>query len=600
MQRFLTFVVETCLSGKNRPEELKETLIGVAVFDRDAAYDPKTDPVVRVEARRLRSKLQEYYERSGKDDSILIELPKGSYVPAWRWQLSPPEVSVPTPGWSLKKWLLPVILIAAFLAVAGAFLLRRARHDLLERAARALADQRIRSLAVLPFRNLTGDASQDYLIAGLTDEIITDLAKTRNLTVISRTSADTYRSTNKLLPQIARELHVDAVVEGTVVSSKDQVRVTAQLIRAATDSHLWAESYVRQSGDIFVLQSEIAGDIAHQIGVTLNRPSRTNVSSQPINREAYEAYLRGRYFWNRRTLDGLEKSIDYYRQALEIDPSYAKAYAALGDSYVLLSSYGGPSPTEPLHRAREAANQALQLDDTLAEAHVVLAAVKLDSDWDWLGATREFQQALRLSPGYPTAHHWYALHLSRLGRFSEAGAEIERALQLDPLSLIINTDAGEVYYCAREPDQALAHLHRALELDPNFAEAHLVLGKVYEEQNNFAQALAEFEIADRLFGGAPNTEALKAHALAMEGKQQEALAILSKLEELSKTRYVSGVDIAIAYCGLKHCGNAMDALEKAYSNRGKGLNIIGADPLFDNCRQDPRFQALLRRLKLIS
>ncbi len=601
MQRFLTFVIEGRLSGKDHSEDLKESVIGMAVFDRDPDYDPKSDPVVRVEARRLRSKLDEYYEGPGKEDAVRIELPKGSYAPVWDWQGEPekPVEKITQPA--KNRWLVPGLLAVGFVLAALLILLTvkgEWRERFLAAGRFTVPELRIHSLAVLPFRNLSSDAKQEYLISGLTDEITTDLAKIRSLTVISRTSTDQYRNSTKSLPAIARELHVDAVVEGTVRTSKDRVRVTAQLIKAATDSHLWAETYERDAGDIFALQSDISQDIAEQIGVTLSPSSNKNANERPNSREAYEDYLRGRYFWNKRTLDGLEKSIAWYRKATQIDPAYANAYAALADSYVLLSSYGGPSPAESLLRGRAAGEQALRLDNSLAQAYTALAAVKIDYDWDWQGATREFERALELSPGYPTAHHWYALHLSRLGRHKEAERQIQRALELDPLSLIINTDAGEVFSYARKPEKALAHVRRALDLDPNFAEAHLVLGKIYLQQHDFTKAIAEFDTANRLFGDTPNVWALKGNALARAGERTEALKIVEKLEATAKERYVSGVDIAIVYCGLNDHKNAMRWLDDAYQNRGKGLNIIGADPLFDGCRSDPAFLALLKRLKL--
>ena len=599
MQRFLTFIVEGRLDGKHNPEELKESIVGMAVFDRHAAYDPKSDPVVRVEARRLRSKLEEYYEGPGKGDDVRINLPKGSYMPLWEWQNEPVTVVEPPQHppaiRSLKPRLLAAGLFIALLILAAGMYKWRERLFALRPV--TSADQKIRSLAVLPFRNLSSDPKQEYLVSGLTDEIITDLAKIKSLTVISRTSTECYRASTKHLPEIARELHVDAIVEGTVGSSGKRLRVTAQLIRAATDSHLWAETYERDATDIFALQTEIAQDIAQQIGVALNPPT-TAAGDHPANATAYETYLRGRYFWDKRTLDGLEKSIAYYRQAIQLDPAYAKAYAAMADSYVLLSSYGGPSPSESLLRARDAAERALKLDAGLAEAYTALAAVKIDHDWDWQGATREFERALELSPSYPTAHHWYALHLSRLGHHKRAEAQIQRALELDPLSLIINTDAGEVFYAAKDPDRAMFFLRRVLELDPNFAEAHLVLGKVYEEKHELAQATAEFNSADRLFNDAPNLRALQGHVLALSGKRAEALDIARKLEEDSKARYVSGVDIAMVYCALGDTDRGMRWLDHAYQNDGKGLNIIGSDPLFDGCRADPRFKVLLKNLHL--
>ncbi len=600
MRRFLTFIVEARLTANYKSEELKECLVGAAVFDRHADYDPKSDPVVRVEARRLRAKLEEYYDSAGRQDGIRIDLPKGSYVPVWSWQVEPqPEIREGS-GRRNRRWILGGVAIGVTLLILAAIWGRTEwQKRAPDQAHLAASNLKIRSLAILPFRNLSGNPAQEYLVAGLTDEITTELAKIHGLKVISRTSSEQYRTSKKRLPEIARELNVDAIVEGTFLSSADHVRVSAQLIRAATDSHIWAESYQRNGTDLFTLQSEIAANITREIDATLAPGTRLTARDQPVNAEAYDLYLRGRYFWNRRTLDGLEKSIDYYERAIRIDPNYAKLYAALGDSYVLLSSYGGPDPAVSFARAQHAAEQALQLDSSLAEAHTVLAAVKVGYDWDWQGAASEYRQALALDPNYPTAHHWYSLLLTRIGQFSEAETQIKRALDLDPLSLIINTDAGEVFYCARQPDDALAHLRRALELDPNFAEAHLVLGKVYEQKKNFEMALAEFDRANQLFGSSPNIATLRAHALALAGKRDEALAIARKLEQTSAHRYVSGVDMAMIYCALGDTDKGMAYLDKAYQSRGKGLDIIGTDPLFDGCRSDPRFETLLHRLHLI-
>ena len=357
------------------------------------------------------------------------------------------------------------------------------------------------------------------------------------------------------MPEIARELNVDGIVEGTFQSAASRVRVTAQFIRAATDTHLWAESYQEDGKDLFDLQMKIAASIAREIGATLKPVNGTVglVARRPANSEAYDLYLRGRYLWNQRTPQSLEKSIVYYERALEIDPRYAKAYAALGESCVLLSVYGGPTPSEWFTSARHAAERALQLDPTLAEAHTVLAAVKVGYDWDWQAATQEYQQALKLNPNYPTAHHWYGLHLSRLGRHRDAETEIQRALDLDPLSLIINTDAGETFYWARQPDRALLILQQALELDPNFAQIHAVLGKVYEQKQNYEQALVEFKRADELLAGSPTTLAFQAHALALAGKREEAIRVTNKLEEVAKRKYVSNVTLAFVYCDHGDC-----------------------------------------------
>lgn len=601
MQRFLTFVVEATLSGDAHSEDLKESVIGVGVFDRPPDYDPKSDPVVRVEARRLRSKLEEYYEGVGGDDAVRVTLPKGSYVPHWEWQKpqTPALVQPATPVRGSTQRRNVVLSAAVILSLGLVLVLIKGAWRGWFQDSESVSQTKITSLAILPFRNLTGDPAKEYLADGLTDELTTELARIPGLKVISRTSSDQYRSTHKRLPQIARELNVDAVVEGTLLGSPNYIRVSAQLIRAATDSHLWAETYERNGGDFLTLNDEIVADIAQQVGVVLTPAGKLSATKQPGSPEAYQAYLRGRFFWNKRTLEGLNKSITSYQKAISLDPKYGKAYAALGDSYVLMSSYGGPSPEQSLQLAREAARQALVLDPGLAEAHTVLAAVKIDYDWDWPGATREFLRAIQLSPGYPTAHHWYALHLSRLGRNNEAEAEIRRALELDPLSLIIITDAAEVFYCSRKPDDAGQYVRRALELDPDFAEAHLVSGKVNEQQRDYAAAIQQFDAADRLFGGAPNVWALKGHALALWGKRAEALTMVKRMQEVSQRRYVSGVDIAIPYCGLGESKQAMVWLNKAYDTRGKGLDILHADPLFDLCRADPSFQGMLKRLRLV-
>lgn len=600
MQRFLTFVVEASLDAKSQSIDLKESVIGVAVFDRPPDYDPKSDPVVRVEARRLRSKLEEYYQGPGCGDPVSIDLPKGSYVPVWSWRQAE-QIPVPEPVSTPRRNTRALVLICwaavAVMSVLAGIVVHRKWGDWFAQP-EAAAKVRIRSLAILPFRNLSRDGANEYMADGLTDELTTELARIGDLKVVSRTSADQYRSTHKHLPQIARELNVDAIVEGTLLSSPDSVRVSAQLIRAATDSHLWAETYERSGSNFVTLNSEIAAKIAQQIGLTLRPEPRARTKYEPANPEAYEAYLKGRFFWNKRTLDGLEKSIGCFKRAILLDPKYGSAYAGLGDSYVLLSSYGGPSPERSLFLAREAAQRALVLDSGLAEAHTVLAAVKIDEDWDWQGATREFLLALQLSPSYPTAHHWYALHLSRLGRSEQAEAEIKRALDLDPLSLIILTDAAEVFYCSRKPEQARAYIKRAFELDPNFAEAHLESGKVYEQEGDLPRAVDDFERANQLFGGAPNIWALKAHALALQGKRDEAVGIAEKLVQVSRRRYVSGVDIAIAFCGLGEQQQAMHWLQKAYATRDKGLDILGTDPLFDGCRSDPAFREMLTKLQL--
>jgi tetratricopeptide (TPR) repeat protein len=294
----------------------------------------------------------------------------------------------------------------------------------------------------------------------------------------------------------------------------------------------------------------------------------------------------------------MEKSIEYYQKAIKADPDFAEAYAAMGDAYVLLSSYGGEGPSTALGKAEEAAQHALRLGGGLAEAHTVLGAVRTDRDWDWPAAEAEYRQALKLNPSYPTARHWYSLHLSRLGRTQEAEAEIQRARALDPLSLIISTDAAETAYWARKPDEARKRIDEVLSRNPDFAEAHLVSGKIYEQQGQFEQALHEFKRALMLFGGGTNVEALQAHALALAGASGAAMEIANHLETASQHNYVSGVDVAAIHCALRQPDAAMRWLNRAYVNRDKGVDILGIDPLFEGCRSDARFQELMATLKL--
>jgi TolB-like protein/DNA-binding winged helix-turn-helix (wHTH) protein len=453
------------------------------------------------------------------------------------------------------------------------------------------------SIAVLPFVNLAQNSDQDYIVDGMTDQLITDLASSTPLRVISRSSMMQYKGKQVPMWEIARALNVDAVLEGSFLHSGKQVRITANLIDARRDRHLWAQVYEESGGDLLSVQEQVTNDIVREVALALD--SRVSVSRlRPVNVTAREAYLRGRFEWNKRTLDSMQKSIEYYQKAIKADPGFAEAYAAMGDAYVLLSSYGGEGPSTALAKADEAAQHALRLGGGLAEAHTVLGAVRTDRDWDWPAAEAEYQKALKWNPSYPTARHWYSLHLSRLGRTQEAEAEIQRARALDPLSLIISTDAAETAYWARKPDEARKRIDKVLSLNPDFAEAHLVSGKIYEQQGKYEQALHEFKTALTLFGGGTNVEALQAHALALAGASGPAMEIANHLETTAPHNYVSGVDVAAIYCALRQPDPAMRWLDRAYANRDKGVDILGIDSLFDGCRSDPRFQSLLAKLKL--
>jgi TolB-like protein/DNA-binding winged helix-turn-helix (wHTH) protein/Flp pilus assembly protein TadD len=457
----------------------------------------------------------------------------------------------------------------------------------------------IRSLAVLPLESLSSDASQDYFADGMTDELISDLGQISALRVISRTSVMGYKRARKPLPQIARELDVDAVVEGTVLRSGDQVRITAQLIEAATDKHLWSQSYEGQLRDTLALQNQVARAIADQIRINLNSQEQAALKSvRVVNPEAYESYLKGRYFWNKRTADGLKVALAYFNQAIEQDPKYAQSYSGLADTYALLGDwqYAVMTPKEALPKAKAAATKALELDSTLGEAHNSLAFCLDGFDWDFPSAGKEFQRALELNPGYATARHWYAWHLSLMGRYDEAIAEMRKAENLDPLSLIINADLAEILLLAHSYDESIRQSRKTIEMDPNFALAHNQLGQAYLQKHMNDEAVAELQEAVQLSADSPTCLANLARAYAASGKKSEAAKLLTDLKKRSSPGYSHASEIAVIYAALGDKNQAMSWLEKGYEERFNPGVLLR--PGFDPLRSEPRFQELLRRIGL--
>lgn len=457
----------------------------------------------------------------------------------------------------------------------------------------------IRSLAVLPLESLSSDASQDYFADGMTDELISDLGQISALRVISRTSVMGYKRARKPLPQIARELNVDAVVEGTVLRSGDQVRITAQLIEAATDKHLWSQSYEGELRDTLGLQSQVAREIAEQIRINVNPQEKAALrSAKVVNPAAYESYLKGRYFWNKRTADGLNTALAYFKQAVDEDPKYAEAYSGLADTYALLGDwqYGVMTAKEALPKAKAAARTALELDSTLGEAHNSLAFCLDGFDWDLNSGDWEFRRAIELNPGYATAHHWYAWHLSLLGRYDQALVEMRKAQSLDPLSLIINADLAELLVLAHAYDESIAQSRKTIEMDGNFALAHNQLGQAYLQQHRNEEAVAELQRAVQLSGESPTAMANLARAYVASGKRNEAEKLLNDLEKRSLPGYSHAPEIATIYAALGDKNQAMNWLEKGYEERFNPGVLLrpGLDPLVS----DPRFRDLERRMGL--
>jgi TolB-like protein/DNA-binding winged helix-turn-helix (wHTH) protein/Flp pilus assembly protein TadD len=460
----------------------------------------------------------------------------------------------------------------------------------------------IRSLVVLPLDNLSGDPSQEYLADGITDALITDLANIRSLRLVSRTSAMHYKGSRKPLSEIARELDVDAVVEGSVARSGSRVRVNVQLIQSANDRHLWAKGYEQELGDIMELQNRLAVAISQELTVRLSPEDRLRMRRlRPINAEAYEAYLKGRFYWNKRTVPALQTAKGYFEEATQKDPHYALAYAGLADVYDVLGSGVAAAlpPREAMRQARQAAMKAIQLDESLAEGHTSLAGINFSFDWDWGGAESEFRRAIELNPNDVTAHFWYAQLLLALGRWDEALASDNRAAHLDPVAPVFVEFRGAIFHNARQYEKEVEQLKEALHLDPNYFLIHYDLGRAYEQLGNYEQAVNEFQKAIELSGGDLTSEASLAHVYAVSGKKAKAEKILNELKQKITGNNLS-YQIADVYIGLGQQDQAFEWLEKAYEDRSGWLTWIAIEPKLDPLRSDPRFADLLRRMNLPS
>jgi adenylate cyclase len=456
-----------------------------------------------------------------------------------------------------------------------------------------------KSIAVLPFDNLSSDKENAYFAEGVQDEILTRLAKVADLKVIARTSTQRFKSAPENLPDVAKQLGALNILEGSVQKVNDQVRVNVQLINALTNAHLWAEIYDRKLTDIFAVESDIAKTIADTLQAKLTGSEKISIAKTPtVNPEAYELYLKGRFFWNKRTGTDLRKAIEYFNQAIEKDPGYALAYAGLADSYVILSVFGAASPQDSIPQARAAARKALELDDTLAEAHASSGRIAGPFDFEFDRSIAEFERAIQLNPNYAMAHHWLSWGpLTALAQFDRAIAEGKRAVELDPLSLIDNADlGGNVYFNSRRYDEAIAQLRKTIEIDPRFYLAHYYLGQAFQLKGQLTEAIAEYQKAVELDDD-PEALAYLGQAYARAGQRDEAQKILAHLREEAKSRYVSGYTMALMFMGLGDKEQAIDALERAYrEGAGNDLFTIRVDPMLDDLRGQPRFEALAEKV----
>ena len=484
----------------------------------------------------------------------------------------------------LQRRVLWVSAIATLVAIIGF----NSRRD-------TTGDSAIESLAILPFANDSGDPATEYLSDGIAESLINRFSRLPHLRIIARSSAFRYRGPNVDPKRVGRELDVRAVVMGRVLQRGDSLNIQVDLVDAADGRQLWGEQYRRKLTDVLAVQEEIATEISTNLRLRLTQEEQIRLRhGYTEDSNAYQAYLRGRYFWNKRTQAGMTKGIEYFQQAVEIDPGYALAYVGLADCYSMLGSYNYLSPDQTFPKATAYLAQAIRLDESLAEAHASQGYIMFGYTWDLMGAERELRRALELNSNYANAHRWYSHVLATRGRMSEATTEMRRAVDLDPLSLVAITSLGYHFFFAREYDQVIEQCRKALEMDPDFAWAHLRLGLAYEQKGMYDEAIAEFRKAS----SEDSSEIMAAlgHVLGICGKKGEAEKVINHLKKLSREKYVSPYDVAMVYAGLGSHNDVFTWLEKAYEKRSWAISRLNGDPRFDEFRLDPRFQDLVHRI----
>jgi len=589
-QDFLQLIVEHALAGEF--DSLRERMIGAEMFGRPIDYDTANDAVVRVKATEVRKKLAQYYQELGKPLGMRIELPPGSYVPKFYFEATEvaaelTAVQVPVqgraaePGRRVSRGLifaLAGLVAVAVIAYVGVRFWPRG------------GGPAIRSIAILPLENLSGDTSQEYFADGITDELIADLGQVSALRVISRTSTMTYKNTKKTLPEIARELAVDAVVEGSVLREGDQVRITAQLIDARTDEHLWARSYVRDLKSVLTLQGEVAQTIADEISVSVTPQEQARLARpRTVSKEAQDLYLLGLHFLNS---GDPRKARGYMQQAIDEDSKYAPAYAGLANAYGWLGEAGWMPYSEAFPKQKAAAVKAIEIDEALPEGHAELASAAMNLSWDWATCESELKRALELNPSSASTHAAYAAYLMRVGKLEDAIEEMKRYLELDPVSSRSLMSAGFVYYFARRYDDALAQVQKAVALEENPAETIFPLGAIYVEKGMYERALDEFNKLE----GQPHAIGHAGNAYARMGRTDEARSMIQKLQEHVQKEGVGRYEIALIYAALGEKDAAFEWLDKSFVARDKGLTYLRIDPCLDPLRSDTRFAELVRRV----
>ena len=551
MARFLRLAVERTLEGKS--DELKEYLIGVEVFDRQPSYDPRVDPIVRVEARRLRSKLKAYYDGDGRQDPVVFDFQTGTYAP---------EI--------------------------------RMRED-----GHVAPQPEGHTVAVLPFANLSGSAENDYFSDGLTEELIHALTKFSGMRVVAWNSAARLRGVEQDVLEVRRQLNVANALTGSVRISGQSLRVRAQLIDTATGVYLWSETFDREMQDVFAIQEDIARAIVRTLRVQLaGGAEATPVARSPVSVSSYDYYLKGRYHLHRRTPDELTRSLENFQAAIAADPGSALAQAGVADAYCLQVDYGMLHPAEGIPHVRAAAMRAIELDASLAEAYPALAVIRAHYDREWADAENLYRKAISLNPGYAMAHQWLATdYLALVGRFEEAMAEIDLSLELDPLSSIIHEGRASFFTLQRRYDEAIRGFREILTFDPSFYKAYTSMGRAYAQQGKHGEALAMLEKGRSLAGDVPSIMAAMGQVFALSGDTASARGVLAQLTARALQRYIPSTCFAVVHLGLGEPARALDWLEKGCQQRELSLAPLKVHPIYDPLRGEPRFQNILQTMR---
>jgi len=578
LSRFLRFVVDQKLAG--RGDLIKEYVIGVQVFHRGESFDPRADPIVRVQAGKLRHKLNEYYETVGFDDPVTIEVPKGTYSPVFR---------APAPQ-RYSKW--PVLAAAILLVACGFAVWKYARHS--PNVPLGSPATESGAVAVLPFTNMSAEKDQDYFCDGITEEVSNLLSHVQGLRVTARTSAFEFRGKMEDVRQIGARLGVSAVLEGSVRKSGERLRVTAQLVSTKDGYHLWSETYERQVKDVFAIQDEIARAIVIALQVKLSTgPPGTPVIRHTGDAKLYELYLKGRYFLVGSAASSVDTAESYFEQVIQKDPNFAPAWVGLAGVYGRRGDRAFAPPREMMRKSRDAAENALRIDDTLAGAHSMLGALLGNFEWDWAGAAREFDRAIQLNPNLSSAYigrsHLYMIE----GRFEEMEKSIRQAQLLDPLSASISEQFSRLYYYSRQPDRMIEYCR-----DTSDAGMVFCLGTAYAGQGRIAEGIELLEKSYRMRGDPGQGFGMLALQYARVGRREDALRLIAEAKALSRERYISPFSVATAYLGLGDKEQSFAWLDKGFEERDPKMASLRVDPTFDPIRSDSRFTALLRRMRL--